>query len=86
MMTAEDRIKALTTELDLPGKPLSCKFRIHSKLIMDSWWKDVRWETNNCDVQLDSQTAEIPLQRTNDRFLMTWNSLLRASRTTDWYG
>jgi hypothetical protein len=64
-------LEVLMTELGLPGKPLAHPFCTHAKLVTDSWWKDVWKETYNGEIRLVTRTAELPLQRTNDRFLMT---------------
>jgi hypothetical protein len=64
-------LEALTTELGLPGKPLSYSYRAHSKLVTDCWWKDVWRETDEGSIRIDSQTEALPLQRANDQFLMT---------------
>jgi hypothetical protein len=58
------------TKLGLPGKPLNYPFRTPSQLIIDSWWKDVWREMDTGVIRLDTQATELPLQRTNDMFLM----------------
>jgi hypothetical protein len=64
-------LKALTTELGLLGKPLDYPFRSHSKLATDCWWKEVWQETDGGSIRIDTQTAALPLQQANDKFLMT---------------
>jgi hypothetical protein len=64
-------VEAMTTELGLPGLPFAYSFKLHFKLITTCLWKDIWQEIEDTPIQLEANTAELPLQRENDRFLMS---------------
>jgi hypothetical protein len=73
IMTSElmrGSLEVLTTELGLPGKPLAHPFCTHTKLVTDSWWKDVWKETDNGEIRLVTHPQQLRYYCRRRRWMM----------------